>query len=290
MMRDAFSMLLIVILVLLAIGGAARAQPLVAYTESIESTVGNADLVFIAKLVEFADAEQLDGREVHNATIAIEETLKKDLFTIEPYRRLQLYIPRKQSVLTDWKNRSCRLLVAYGGYEPFATTVIELVPGKMQVFKADFTLLRDPDAVIRAAEDTIRRMPPAIRRIHTFGLQVPPELVAKTDWREYHGLVLSVPVNEQLEKRALQFLRSESYQDREQGIRALRYFKSDENIARARKLLDDSGWAYLYHAHENNGIEVRIYGVRLEAYRTLRSWGVNVETPMIREEVQKSSG
>lgn len=286
-MRDALSKSLIVVAVLLAMGGPARAQPLIAYAESIESTVANADLVFIAKLVKFGDAEELDGRVVHNTKIAIEETLKADLFTGEPYRRLQMYMPRNESVLADWKKRSCRLLVAYDGYAPYATTVIELVPGKMQVLKADFTLLRDPDAVIRAAEEALRRMPPAVKRIHTFGLQVPRELVAETTWAEYHGLVLNVPVNEPLEKRAIKYIRSKSYQKREEGVRALRYFKSEDNISRVKMLLDDSGWAYLYHAQENNGIEVRIYGVRREAYRTLTSWGIKVEMPMIRKEVHK---
>ena len=134
-------------------------------------------------------------------------------------------------------------------------------------------------------------MPAAVRRIHTFGLEVPREAVAGTKREEYYKtggyLSLSVPVDERLEKRARDYCRSESYRRREEGVRALRYFKSDENIARVKRLLNDPGWAYLYHAQENKGIEVRIYGVRQEAYRTLRVWGIDVEMPVIREEVQK---
>jgi hypothetical protein len=34
-------------------------------------------------------------------------------------------------------------------------------------------------------------------------------------------------------------------------------------------------------------MEVRIYGVRLEAYETLTVWGIDVEKPRTREEVRK---
>jgi hypothetical protein len=103
------------------------------------------------------------------ATIDIEETLKQDVFTIEPYRLLQIDIPRPASVLADWQKRSCRLLVAYKEDSPQETTLIELVPNRLEVLTADFKLLRDPDAVIKSATETARRMPASVKRIHTFG-------------------------------------------------------------------------------------------------------------------------
>ncbi len=139
--------------------------------------VANADLVFIAKLEKFSDGKPAEGREGHEATIDIEDTVKQDVFTIEPYHRLQVYIPRPASVLADWQKRSCRLLVAYNEYSPNETTVIELVPGGLEVLTADFKLLRDPDAVIKSARETARHMPAAVKRIHTFGLKVPREAI-----------------------------------------------------------------------------------------------------------------
>lgn len=292
-MRAGFLMWLLVVGVLLAVAQQARAQPLFAHADSIESTVANADLVFIATLVDFREGEQRDGREAHGTTIAVEETLKKDLFRIEPYGRIQMNMPHNMSVLADWKQRSSRLLVAYDECAPYATTVIELVPGRMEILKADFTLLRDPEAVIRAAEKRLRGMPEGVRRLHNFRLQVPRETVAETKWDEYYAtggyLLLSVPVDEQLEKRAIEYMHSERYGKRKEGARALRYFKSEKNILRVRELLDDPGWAHVYRAQENSGIEVRFYGVRQEAYRTLEFWGVKVDKPLIRDEVQKSS-
>ena len=273
------------------LGSSARSAVVFSHSESIESTVANADLVFIAILVKFGDGKRAEGREGHEATIDIEDTLKQEVFTIEPYRRLQVYIPRPASVLADWKKRSCRLLVAYNEYSPRETTVIELVPDRLEVLTADFKLLRDPDAVIKSARETARRLPTAVKRIHTFGLKVPREAIPGTEWEKYYAtgghLVLNVPVDQRLEKRAHDYIRSEDYQKREEGARALRHFKSDDNIARVTRLLNDPGWAYLRHAQENNGVEVRIYGVRLEAYQTLTAWGIDVGKPLTREEVRK---
>jgi hypothetical protein len=181
--------------------------------------------------------------------------------------------------------------VAYNEYSPSGTTVIELVPDRLAVLTADFKLLRDPEAVIKSARETARRMPTAVKRIHTFKLRVPREAIPGTEWEKYYAtgghLVLSVPVDQRLEKRAHDYIRSEDYQKRTEGARALRYFKSDDNVARVTRLLNDPGWAYLRHAQENNGIEVRLYGVRLEAYQTLKAWGIEVGKPLTREEVRK---
>lgn len=268
----------------------AHAQPLVARADSIESTVLNADLVLVARLVKIGEAKQIDGREVYNTDIAVEQNLKREIYNDMPYDRVQADITRDLSVLKDWKERSCRLLVLYYDYQPYETKVIELAPGKMEVMKADFTLLREPDDVIDAVKEALHTTSPAIRRIHTFGLHVPRERIVETEWAKYHGLILNVPVNAQLEKRVIEFLRSEDYLERDQGARAMRYFRSEENIARVKALLNDPGWAYLRHPLNNNGIEVRRYGVREEAYQTLKFWGVEVEKPMIEEEIVRSPG
>ena len=269
----------------------AYAQPLCPRAESIESTVANADYVVVAKLVDFRRGEQADERKGHDATIVIEETLKKDIRTVGPYRRLGIYIPRPASVLADWKKRSCRLLVAYNEYSPKAPTVIELDQDRLEVMTADVKLLRDPEAVIQAARETVRRMPAGVKRIHTHRLQVPRKVVTGTEWEHFYEtgghLILSVPVDKLLEKRAHNYIRSRSAVKRAAGAQALRYFKSDANIARVTPLLDDSEPTYVQSAYENKG-EERVYGVRYEAYQTLKSWGIDVEEPVIREEIRKS--
>ena len=290
-MRSAWLKSLVAVGISLVASVRAHAQPLFGHAESIECTIANADLVVIGKLAEFGGGEPADERAGHEATIAVEETLKEDLFTIEPYRRLRVHVLCPESVLATWKDHSRRLLVAVKEDAPSATTVIELARDGSEVLTADLALLRDPEAIIRIAKETVRRMPASTRRIHTFRLTVPREAVAGTKWEAYYGtggcLVLSVPADERLERRAQDYIRSQSYMRREEGARALRYFKSPENVARVQGLLNDPGWAYLRHASENRGTEVRIYGVRREAYRTLKSWGVNAEKPKIREEVRE---
>jgi len=76
-------------------------------------------------------------------------------------------------------------------------------------------------------------------------------------------------------------------EEREEGARALRCFKSEENIALVKLLLADSGQAYFRRAEENMGIEVGVFGVRAAAYQTLRYWGVKAEEPVTHAEVSK---
>jgi len=269
----------------------ALAQPLFARAESIESTVANADLVFLATLVDFRAAGNDKMHHEHVVTISIEETLKQaPISRDEPYQKLSLDLSRPASVLADWKARSSRLLVACQEYAPQETIVIELVRDKLEVMSAEMTLVRDPETVIRIAKETVRRMPAHVKRVHTFELQVPREIVVGTGWEQSYDtgghLRLSVPVNQQLEKRAQNYVRSKNPLKREEGAWALVYFKSDENLELVRSLLADPGVTYQQPAYEDKAGE-RIFGVRYQAYRTLKSWGINVAQPVIREEVRK---
>ena len=169
----------------------------------------------------------------------------------------------------------------------YDTRVIALTDEPLEILTADFQLLRDPEAVIRIAKETVSRFPAGVRRVHTFPVSVPREVVIGTKWESSGGLELAVPVDERLEKRAQDGILSANFLTREESARALRYFKSDENVARVKTLLNDPGWGYFKHPSQNNGIEVRHYGVREAAFGTLKSWGVNVEKPVIREEVRK---
>jgi hypothetical protein len=279
---------LVVFYVSLVVSIHACAQPLSPHANSIESTVSNADVVFIAKIEKFELGKQADGRKGHAVTIVITETLKRNLFGSGPQPRMQVHFPHSESVLTDWKKRSCRLLVAYDEFAPRATTVIELAKGKMKIMTADLKLLREPEAVIEAARKAVLLMPAAVKRVNTFKLTVPLENVVGTKWERYYKtggqLLLSVPVDKRLEKRSLNYIRSKIAQKRAEGARALRYFKSDKNIAILKPLLADSKPTYV---QSYKGIEQRVYGVRYQAYATLKAWGLEIKKPVIREEVRK---
>jgi hypothetical protein len=287
-MRTAWLKLLVTVGLFLFASVPARAQPLISHneTESIESVVANADLVVIGKLLKIgrgtpADerTDNVEGREKHQVTIAVEETLKHCISSPnERDEKIGLEAPYPGWVLRGWKNRASRLLVARSAGAPKEsmtsntsfTTIIELAPDTLQVLTEDMQLLRNPADVIRAAKETVRRMPANVRRIHTFQLVVPREIalefklpIPRETQRE---LRLTVPADERLEQRALDEIRSPNYWTREEGARALRFFKSDENLVRMKSLLRDPLFTDLEDPQENRGHEVRQYGVRQAAY------------------------
>lgn len=281
-------------LFLLAVSSA-HAQPLSPQTESLESLVANADSIYVARLEKFGERQRReDGHEAHNTTIAIEQTLKRVMFRDYSPPMRQMWMPHHESILQDWKQNSSRLLVVTNEYEPFETVVIELAEGNMEVMRADFTLYRDPEPVIEAIQAIVSELSPAVKRINTFQVDVPRELVKDTTWDKFYdtggNLRLSVPVDRHLEKWALESTRADRYMTRSASARALRYFRSDENIQRLKQLLNDPMSYTREFPEGNKTITETFYGVRYEAYETLKSWGVEVEEPVfsVRTEVMES--
>jgi len=74
--------------------------------------------------------------------------------------------------------------------------------------------------------------------------------------------------------------------DRSDAIKALAHFKSPRAIAAIRTQLTDPAYAYHTHAIHNDGVEIRVYLTRREAYQLLKRWGVEVEKPVIKESVR----
>ena len=106
-----------------------HAQPQSTAARSIETTVANADLVVVGKLVEIRADEETTERRGHEIVLAVEETLKQDLFTIDPYERLAVRVWQPPAKVQGWKLRGNRLLVALDDCAPHGT-VIELAPGE----------------------------------------------------------------------------------------------------------------------------------------------------------------
>jgi hypothetical protein len=255
-----------------------QAQPIFGHAESIEYVVANADVVVIGELTELGDTKEILGSDWRQVTIAAKETLKGD--TWQP---LRVHVPNPESVLSKWKDGSHRLLVAIQHDNTPTGTVIDLTGEKLEVATAELKFLRKPEDVIRIARETVRRMP-GVRR--TFGVRIMLhyDAIGNTQWAGNHGLGVIVPVDDRLEMRAHEYICSDDSIRRSDGIKALRFFKSDENIARLKTLLDDPDTGYLRHPVNNMGVEVRQYSVRKEAFETLEQWGVKVKKPIIRVE------
>lgn len=261
----------------------ARAQPVFERELSLDGLILNADVVVVGKVIEFAE-----GEELHELTIAIEETLRG-----EHRERRTVHLNHKLwrlgvggvavSDIIKWKDDSRRLMVALENEPLVVCGLIDLADAKLRVFRGDLTTLHKPEDVLKGAREIIRRAP-GVKRVDTFSLKLPVE-GGKFDWAG--TTFVDVPVDERLEKRALEYLGSKFGQQREEGARAMRSFKLEENVARLKLLLSDPEWSIKQRAADNRGIEVREYFVREAAYKTLQYWGVNVDKPILREEIRR---
>jgi len=73
---------------------------------------------------------------------------------------------------------------------------------------------------------------------------------------------------------------------RAEGIKALRHFKSDENVAITKGLLDDpASYCHTVEEGEWTAIRRREYFIRQEAFTTLKQWSVEVGQPVLGEEL-----
>ncbi|QDV45286.1 hypothetical protein Enr13x_51620 [Stieleria neptunia] len=255
----------------------ATAQPLIETAESLESFVINADRVWVARIIRVRDEPIPGGSRKPGITIAVEETLKYPLFE-QRHEKMGLFVEHPTARFKAFEERTSRLLIAHSDHHPFSPKLIELAPGKVELFLADFTILRKPDAIVQAAREIISRVPPHVRQLHTVRLMIPAEVLVESKLGPYGQLV--VPVDEQLEKRAIGFLKSTSSSRRSEAAKVLRYFKSDANIDRLRMLLADSGYS---RRMADDRTRSKYFGVRDEAYQTLKAWGIEVERPVIVE-------
>ena len=264
----------------------ARSQPLVAQISSIESMVANHDYIFVARLTEF-DPEKKSPPygSYYETCVTIEETLKRPLYVTDPHSKLQLNLPCLESDLAKWQKHSTRLLVSLDEDIIRHNQVVPLDTENLEAMTADFTLLRTPESVIKATKKAIRDTPANLRRVHTCDFTVPAEIVKGTQWEQYWSLRVGIPVNDQLEKRVLQWIHAKDQTRRLEAVKALRYFRSNENILLARELLKDSEVTWEQDKGDDSGVKERFYGIRNLAYETLQIWGVDVEKPVISEEV-----
>jgi len=265
--------------ILLGCSTSTFAQPGYISGTSLDSMVVNSDHVFIGTIRKF---EKQEGKAGSNDRLlvwfAIEETLKSPQsvlasspITTDPYtcffqplgqfEYYDIYLPK----LIEKRSR---LLVAVGGDIPFA---IDLDDKGQKVLTSDFEIL------------DVSRVPPNVRRIHTLTLWKPEAIELDLG----QPVRLKVPVDERLEKRTHSLLASESPKDRIAGLEAIRYFKTDENIAKAKNLLTDPYQEKRWDTQTDDLKPYLSYLVRVAAWDTFRVWGIKVEKPVLRKDIKK---
>ena len=172
------------------------------------------------------------------------------------------------------------------------------------IFSMDFTCLTNADEVLRRARQFANEQRGPVK-IHVF--EAPP--VKERELPPYFWMALAVPVLPSLEITARHFLqRSEDFlpetpewvrtnaamqaqwlqseRDRfhMEGIKALRYFKSAENIELLKPFLTDPMATDMeVSSGQRIGKIDRHYPMRALAYGVLRSWDVAVPEPLLEE-------
>ena len=269
-----------------------HAQPGYISATSIDSVVANSDHVFVGTIQKYEKIERGDefGASHLRVWFEIAETLKgpnslpfSGHVTTYPY--VGFFHPFGQfeyfeQALAKVKKRGYQLFVAVGGDKPYAFV---LQGNGSNVLTADFRLLADDDSVIRAAKEAISRVPANVKRIHTLTLWKPESIELELG----EPLKLNVPVDERLEKLTKGLLESKSPGDRIGGLEAIRYFKTEENIASARKLLADPFKQKLWDTQTPGLKPYYSYAVRKAAWNTFRVWGITVDKPTLREDIEE---
>lgn len=248
------------------------AQPQTLDVRSLESSVANARLIYVGTIASIAKASQ--PKILEKARILVRRTIKGP-HKSEREASLSIPIDLLEPARKDAEERDPPadvLLFDFGEREP--CTIIPLTkPLQQDIFLADFTRLSNPEKLV-AETDRIARETVGTTRQQTFRLSVP--LVHAANFRSYYqtgGYVrLEIPVNPQLETRAKLWLddRNTSPLRASDAVAALRYFKSQENIALVRSLLKE----HLGIA-ENRPKEMGPEPTVRAARQTLRYWGVD---------------
>ena len=166
------------------------------------------------------------------------------------------------------------------------------------IFTIDFHLLKERDELLQAARVAIAREPHADGQpVPAHRVMMPAGWMGLTGWSG-DANCWYVPVDPSLEVAARAWIESSEQitkrlfpddtkdermrrygagQLRLEGVRALRYFRSDRNGALLKTL-----WTDPYYWTQA-GVAQRNYAVRKEAYETLRDWGIDVAPPVIKD-------
>jgi hypothetical protein len=254
--------------------------------ESVDVKVLSQGTVMIGRISDARIAE--DGAV--DISVAVEEFLKG---APQSSLRIGQQAARTNKLTADELSRmsrdGTRLLITGQGVTP-------LDEKTLAVPTASGLVLREPTKVIDYIREVLRSHPIKDGRdslVNSFEIPLPKafENTALSPFFVVGGgpppRNLSIPVNAQLEKWALEWIRGR--QEPIRGLQALRFFKTDANIALVSGLLSDPTFEVL-NGPEDKSVEIREYRIRSQAYSLLKEWKVEVLQPIGREEVPRFEG
>ncbi len=286
-----------------------RAQPLHYTVNTLEWLAADSRVVVRATIAAYDRQTDDSGLVRDTIVLRVRETLKG------PHKPFHTFVINNrcyQDDLPRWKNSNCELLaflieskrIKSVGYEeePEKLAAYELVPhyishgrpalielavpekprtGLGSAFTMDFKTLSSPREILGHARAAVAAVRP-IDRLPSHTVRSPSE-GAIIDW--------VVPVDERLERRARKWTASSDLSLRTEGAKALGHFRSDENVAILKRLLDDA--SYSTEVREEGGRVIpiaRVYEVRSAAYTSLGKLGIRVSKPVLRVPLPQEGG
>jgi hypothetical protein len=260
--------------------------------DSLELTVADADLVVRATL---ETSELTPSTPERRGIFRVKDTLKGNAGqTVEC-----LISQDDERNVENWQRGKTDLLVCLvkseryreiGSKEPMAaewsvrhgrggeTGIIPLDgnPGR-RAPTADFVFLIKPDDILKCTAQAIRanadtmvaREPEGTVAMLTLG--VPFGSPVDKELHSGSGNSLAVPINEMIEPKAKQWIKTDNAELRENGVEVLAHFKSDDNIAALKGLLTDPE---VRHSIQGANT-ISEYPVRAAALVALTHWGVD---------------
>ena len=288
---------------LVAVPPAVRAE--IAEGESIEWVVADSDRVVLGKVLKVEMALGKDKRAFEVATVAVTRTFKgaaarRVKFVLRNYNGpcvkgwLKDGVPMVFCLTSRARAEDSKDLPAGfdwilrdDGNDHSAVLLGKTArprPCTIPVLTRDCRVLTDPNAIIGAVDAAARPLPKGRkRRAHTLDVPFGTEVFNKLS--DGSAVELTVPVDEGLERLGRVWCRSDDYEKRIAGAKALRYFKNDRNIKVLKRLLKDPDFAVVSRegARPGQTDRRRVYEVRQLALEALQTFGVKVNRPVVQE-------
>src|SRR5262245_20001237 len=286
---------LLILSLALGLASGVAAQPIGITVDTLDWMAADSQVVVRAVVVDSVHEEDDTQRHWDTVVIKVRETLKgphkpfhtfviRNWYSSDP-KELARWKKAEQEVLIflvkSWRFGEKASLYELTPCRNSLQGVIELAPdaktatgGERIAYTLDMKNLTDPKAILKytrsaiIAAEKIRDL-----RAHAFQSVESPGWVTRV-----------VPVDERLERQARQWVTSDDPKWREQGAKALRYFKSDESVAALKKLLADPGYTTTDTGPDGQSTERhRLYYVRQAAFVSLKELGIEVPEPVLRE-------
>jgi hypothetical protein len=168
-------------------------------------------------------------------------------------------------------------------------SVIVLNKESAEVLLADLSWQRDPEKIVAKLRAAAQPAAGARDALPMFDVHPPASIAAGSSIAGNPYAVIYLPVNDELEKSARKWAAAESQDLRWLAARAMVYYKSDENAAILKRMLDDEATWERREMVELTGLSYPYqpeFLVRFEAWHVLSGWGYDVPRP----EFTKSRG